>query len=538
MHGAKCLGQLARQPRAMAALAQLAGNSSWRVRATAVEAAGQAIQNALQQGAQTGSSNNGRVPEALAKAIVTAAFEEDAFVAERAGALLPKLLNFGVVDERALETIAKSLADHPEKLESLVSGSSRKVPVPPPLARQQTYPALVNVAKKWLARDEAKDIERAAILLSRFDPTALNDRLGPLIVSNDRAMRMAGLRAAIDSLENYRRTSIEAAVRVWRLHADEAHPRRQPPITPWYETPDAESTTQAINSSQTAARPAEAVSDLIGKIPPAVAAAPRPQTTALDAADEMFGDFPTTETANANAGASKPTQKELASRALPSKWMEYWQGNSAPDRPEWLSACEEPTRALLDSADPQERCAALALWLMLGHTDRTSELMAALQKSKSENQVDSSVIALPQIVSWLPSEQRLVPCKELIAIHGSDSEPIIQIIEQVTVVDDIQLASWLFESMAREPFSEPKLQQQLAAVLLRSLVGFTAETLPGSLSPGDFQFSDKAPYGVARAKKLFAVPGRLQACEWLRERYRDSSSDQQRADRTLGRRTA
>jgi hypothetical protein len=65
--------------------------------------------------------------------------------------------------------------------------------------------------------------------------------------------------------------------------------------------------------------------------------------------------------------------------------------------------------------------------------------------------------------------------------------------------------------------------------MLRTLVGFAAETLPSSLAPADFQFSDKPPYGVTRAKKLFAVPGRLQACEWLREHYRhQGTSDPQR----------
>jgi hypothetical protein len=249
----------------------------------------------------------------------------------------------------------------------------------------------------------------------------------------------------------------------------------------------------------------------------------------LDAASEMFGDFPATETEKTTARAGNPTQKELASRALPSNWMDYWQSNSAQDRPEWLTACEEPTRALLDSADSQERTAALALWLMLGHTEHASELLSALEESKAANRTDTSAIALPQIISWLPSEQRLEPSKQLIAAHGADSEQMIQTLEQITVVDDNQLAAWLFETLEQDAFSDPRLQQQLPAILLRTLVGFAAETLPTSLSPGDFQYSDKAPYGVTRAKKLFAVPGRLQACEWLRERYRESTNDLQRA---------
>ena len=188
---------------------------------TAVEAAGQAIQNALQQG-QTSSSSNGLVPEALAKAIVTAAFEEDAFVAERAGALLPKLLNFGVVDENACENIAKSLADHPEKLESLVGGSSRKS------ACSAAFGTTANLSRIGQRRKEVayprrrKRHRTSSHSTEPFRPNFAQRPIGALIASKDPSMRMAGLRAAIDSLENYRRTSIEAAVRVWRLHADEA----------------------------------------------------------------------------------------------------------------------------------------------------------------------------------------------------------------------------------------------------------------------------------------------------------------------------
>jgi hypothetical protein len=63
----------------------------------------------------------------------------------------------------------------------------------------------------------------------------------------------------------------------------------------------------------------------------------------------------------------------------------------------------------------------------------------------------------------------------------------------------------------------------------QALVGFKADTLPSSLSPGDFQFGAEAPYRVPRAKSLLAVPGRIAACQWLRARYRSISNDRQRA---------
>jgi HEAT repeat protein/thiol-disulfide isomerase/thioredoxin len=524
VHGAKCLGQLARQPQAMDTLAQLARNASWRVRATAIEAAGQAIQNKPQPEAQSwGTSGRASVPEALAQAIVAAAFEEDAFVAERAANLLPTLLNNGVVDEAVLESIAVSFAEHPEKLDSLAAGSSRTTRVRAPAARQQPYPALVNVATMWLAQDEPKNIERAAILLSRFDAAALNDRLGTLIASKEHSMRLAGLRAAIDSLEQYRRTSIETAVRAWRVQSDEASPRRQPAITPWYDDAGA-----ATTSSKNATEPPQTVAaEKLGTTTKNQTA--RSQSSALDAAGEMFGDFPDTQTTSTNNPPGRSPADDPAARALPSKWMEHWQSGLGQKRPAWLTACEEPTKALLDSADFQERTAALALWLMLGHTDRTSDLLSAFDESTAAVRADELIAEPAQLNSWLPSEMRLDQCQDLVAANDADAQRIIETLELVTLVDDPRLAEWIFEDLMQQTQFDVKHRQALAATLLRALVGFSAETLPGTLSPGDFQFSAEAPYGVARSKKPFAIPGRIQACEWLRERYRKSSIDRQRA---------
>jgi HEAT repeat protein/thiol-disulfide isomerase/thioredoxin/tetratricopeptide (TPR) repeat protein len=545
VHGAKCLGQLANQPQAMSTLAQLAGNSSWRVRATAVEAAGQAIQQSTQQAAHVGgAANKGLVPEDLATAIVAAAFEKDAFVAERAATLLPTLLNEGVVDEMALETISKKLAERPEKLETLAGGTSHAARGRITPGGQQSYPALVNVAKKWLTQNEPIDIERAAILLSRLDPTSLNDRLGTLIASKDRSMRLAGLRAAIDSMESYRRTSIEAAVRTWRAQADEANPRRQPAITSWHEFPEAElvpsesanikdlkppheeKSTSKINTSQNTPRTNDDVSDFFAGSPPAKAESPRPNTSALDAASDMFGDFP--EAPNTKAGSGQSAiDDDVASRALPSKWMEHWQSGLPQTRPNWISACEQPTQALLNSTDPSERAAALALWLMLGHTAHGSEMLAAIDDSNKNT--DELAFKLPQLLSWLPGPERLSAFKTLAAENEGDGERIIDVLDQITVIDDPQLAEWVFQKVDQELFSDPKLREQLSTTLLRALIGFTAETLPASLSPGDFQFSPQAPFRVMRSRKPFTLPGRIQACEWLGEHYRKSPSPRQRA---------
>jgi hypothetical protein len=208
--------------------------------------------------------------------------------------------------------------------------------------------------------------------------------------------------------------------------------------------------------------------------------------------------------------------------------MEHWQSGQAENRPAWLNACEEPTQALLESSDLQERTAALALWLMLGHTDRTSEFVAALNQSQETEGANALVFDAAQLASWLPSDERLVLCRKLVAANGEDIQQIIATLEQITVVDDPQLAEWIYERLVQEsiPNTEP---HQLAMSLIRALVGFSAGALPSSNSPQDFEYSAQAPYAVARSKTLVAVPGRIQACEWLRKRYRTGASDRQRA---------
>ncbi len=238
VQGAKCMGQVPSQPRAMTALARLAANASWRVRATAIDAAAQAIQAKVNRPAFSAvRERKSLVPPELANAIVAAGFEHDAFVAERATKLLPSLIRDGVVEDSTLQNIAIALADHPDQLRLIVeSAQGGAHPTYSPSATGVLFPPLVDVAKEWLAHGEPRQIQRAAILLSRLAPTELDNRVGELIASGDRAIRLAGLRAAAHSIEKYRETSIQAAFRL-AAHRGPFAPSGQSEPAPWYDVP-------------------------------------------------------------------------------------------------------------------------------------------------------------------------------------------------------------------------------------------------------------------------------------------------------------
>ena len=204
VHGTKCLGQLPRQPKAMTALARLAANRSWRVRATAIEVAGQAIQTRLQQPiiGPDGSRMSG-VPPELADAILAAALEPDAFVAERAAKVLPNLIQEGGVDASTLDKIATALADHPEQFRLILERIHGEVgSIHRTINFKNLSPPLVRLAKAWLTNANPKETQRAVILLSQLAPTELNDRVGELIASNDATIRLAGLRAVLTRSKN------------------------------------------------------------------------------------------------------------------------------------------------------------------------------------------------------------------------------------------------------------------------------------------------------------------------------------------------
>jgi thioredoxin-like negative regulator of GroEL len=510
VHGAKCLGQLPREPQALSALAQLAAQPSWRVRAAAVEAAGQVIQ-ANPKSRSLSRSKKGAVPPELTAAIVAAAFEEDAFVAATARKLLPRLIESSAGDDDSLELIATALADHPGQFQSIVETSSNNTTFAFWWGRSQSaFTPLAKVAKRWLDDETPEQVRRATILLSRLSPTDLQDRVGNLIASDDRAIRLAGLHAAIQSIESYRATSIAS---------EAANSKSRGLITPWYEVADNE----PAPDEQTPAEgpPSEQLRET------AAADKPVPQSAALEAVGGLFGDLPATvpETESPSDDTSREGEtSEPVVDWMPSDWMSRWQNGDMHKRPNWIAACGAPTQALLASDDADVRTAALALRLVLGHTDHVDQLLSAVHEQAASD------ISLSRLLSWLPADRRFAECQRKFSELDDDSTKRVELLRHATATDDQPLADWVFEQLNDESLSDADLRSSLATVVIQSRVGgFAAEQLSTTLSADDYEYGKQPPYRVVRSNNLPEIPGRVQACDWLRQRFHSASSDRQRA---------
>src|SRR4029079_488910 len=148
------------------------------------------------------------------------------------------LIQQGGADQETLDKIATALADHPEQFAAILDRLQEDAQsIHHNAGSENLFPPLVRVGKSWLTRAESKDVQRAATLLSRLAPNELDNRVGELIASNDRTVRLAGLRAAMHSIEKYREASIKAAVSEWAFRSGQAGSARQTQPTPWYDLP-------------------------------------------------------------------------------------------------------------------------------------------------------------------------------------------------------------------------------------------------------------------------------------------------------------
>jgi hypothetical protein len=404
----------------------------------------------------------------------------------------------------------------------------------------------------------------------------LTDRLPALIGSPEPHMRLAGLRALLDAAAVHRQSQFDQAMSEFQNSALPAMLRSgRKPISPWHDLPPK----PATPAQQVPATPANdalnAISDFFGGAP-ASKAADQPATPsetkittptksnsdAMTAIESLFGDL---TKSNAYAAASKPatidrppdaartTPSVAAASAagdLPSQWMNRWQSGEASTRPEWLKACDGPTEALLTSGNAEERAAAMAAWLVLGHSERVADLLTAVAALQDAKHPSGDELA-KNILSWLPAEARLAECQKRLAAYiksnstklDNEEEPTlvgvmaaIQVAEQqivamlyeATLIDDEKMATWILE-LAAKPDIDDDFRSSLLTVLLRALVGPADSQFLSYLSSDEYTYDTKPPYLVLKTSRPADFPGRREACEWLREKYQHAADDRQRA---------
>jgi hypothetical protein len=261
---------------------------------------------------------------------------------------------------------------------------------------------------------------------------------------------------------------------------------------------------------------------------------PQPANNSIDLVNDLFGGLPDNAPAPVIEESQKSASADELARAIPSIWMKHWQALESDRRPKWIADCDAPTAKLLESADPIERAWAQAIWLALGHTDHVDRLIAIVTESEpadaAADNTPPKLPTLPQILSWLPPAQLAEKAQELILETGDDPDAIIAAMRRCTVIDNEQLADWIFEFAATAPLNGAKSQADLAQVLLRARAGELADRHVSAYFAADqYMYGKDAPYRVSSTNEPVRIAGYFETCEWLRTKYRAAANDRQRA---------
>jgi thiol-disulfide isomerase/thioredoxin len=274
VYATKALGQLGNQGGANACLSRLAGNESWRVRAAALDAIGEAIQSnrsgVLHFPGSTSSQAKDESESDIATAILNRLEDSDSFVVEKASQLLPKILSAGTV-----EPVAEYLLTHPERIKEFTTsqmGYGYGDDAPSEL--------LANQVEKWVDSSEPDRVRAGAVLLSQLKPEKLQKRIVVLAQSEDADVRIAVARSILRNLEDYRSTELERFSGSVHQHSPEVSDGVAKHA--WYEVPESLATLPPKKKAIVAQRNKPSSGELEGDL----------------AVDDMFGSKSTDEGGN------------------------------------------------------------------------------------------------------------------------------------------------------------------------------------------------------------------------------------------------
>ncbi len=230
VYATKALGQLGNQGGANACLSRLAGNESWRVRAAALDAIGEAISSdrsgVLHFSGSSSSQPKDDSQSEVTRAILNRLQDSDPFVVEKASQLLPKIIGSSTV-----EPVAEYLLAHPERMKDFTSSQMGYG-----YGNDAPSTLLANHVEKWVDRAEPERVRAGVILLSQLEPEKLQKRIASLMQSEDADVRIAVAGAILRNMKDYRREGIS------RLKGTIHRP--SPPNSdavarkPWYEVPE------------------------------------------------------------------------------------------------------------------------------------------------------------------------------------------------------------------------------------------------------------------------------------------------------------
>lgn len=571
VYATKTLGTLGTQAGVEAALCRLATNESWRVRAAALDAMKAKLENShsLSYIGFSGESDEDAKSVAIAETVLKATEDSDAFVVERAVALIPL-----VVSKKTAPSVIAFFEKHPGRMADM-----EKVVEPEALA--QTFAPVVEEAFQWLDSKDTAKLRLAASLVSRLQPAALRDRIPELLSSNDPATQVASVRALMACLGQLRDEQLEGELGYWQIQAAK---NKSLTLTPWHQVPDSflalppsnsapERTTSptdeqgsglsifdsffggaASNESPDEApdKAMEASADQDES--DGVAKSDDSEAIAATLTLDLFGleemaevDVSVTE---ANAAekvepesptesiASKPVQR-TEKPVLASQWLAQWhdkssqEGSSQADKPDWVRELEGKLTSLVASTETGERPAAEVLpWLQLallacGHADQMDAVLATASASKADagdQSRDTALLAptFTDVLPWLSSSLRTKALESAgVDWKNVTDARVKDVLNAATVVDDFAVAEWILENAEKAELDADSIAK-IRPFLLRALIGAHADTLNGSVPSSQLEMA-KLQAGVEK------YPHQQKAIDWLAEKYRDAKSDWSKA---------
>lgn len=585
VYATKTLGQLAENEIASKALAAHLDDSRWRVRAAALDA----IQQFLEESSSTSwfSDAPATVPPSITAGVLAALEDEDRFVASKAATVLPYILS---------RDTAEAIADYMLEDETHFATVYESVEE---YRRDGQLQPLSDLAAGWLDGDDSQRTADATRLLTRVAPTKLRYKLADLLESPQREIRIAALRASLPCLEEFREEQLSEERSLWQRFAAREATKQLAAIPLLRPIPDAflrstdeseppsateepsDLAAQGSEGSQTssAADPSEPTSidlvdDFFGAAPATTpdddaatsdtaavvtdeaivdAEAALAERVANDETDEGLNDASDNETEVREGGgllgwvgsifggsAEQPAEPDretnvtwagVAENKLDrdrlgsgSYWMHRWQNErDTIKRPTWMRRCEPLVQDLISSDDPVEQMWAQAVWLAYGNTEQH----AALQQQFDAGALPDDAPRMIDLVSWLPASDRLDWLKQIEVDWNELSKESTEQLRATTQLDLEGAPAWFVEQITEEEVERSESIAAISHLMLEAMLGRdAAQELPIRMAD-EVKLDANQSLSVPKTPMKFA--GQLPAIRWSLEQYKQANSDAQKA---------
>jgi thiol-disulfide isomerase/thioredoxin len=558
VYATKTLGELGSSERASQALVVMAGNPAWRVRAAALDAIKERMEDRRNQYFDPFSGSKKTLPkgfEKLTSSVLRAAKDEDAFVAEKAIALVPSIITTTTAPE-----ICDFLLDNPDRLAVIDKDLSE-------YEREASFSPLTEHLKAMLQDSDPRRSNFAARGLLKFEPKALRNSLPVLLASDDLESRIVGVRSLLVILAGVRDEAVmeSHAANFTRLKGWN-HPERTPlhtvpdsflvlppPTSPAHSEDPTETTVEKelkiaaaddaqlddldifgsfFGGSTDAVSDPEEIAESIPSVNSEADVADDSEATDLDLAMDLFGDIviePETpqvpEAAMLSATDPPESESSLKMDGSTSQWLAKWQTNG-PSKP--FKQCVEVMRERLTAMEADRSDVEIPLielearWLRLGLlacglTEYADAVVAAADSPLSMDNGPTSFGAPTRLDHWpwLREDQRAPELAKLeIDFSKLTSTTETEHLSTITEIDDHTIANWLLNEISALPTMTKRDVSTASMLLLRSL--------SGTIELSDWQSKDQlesGPLAFPQFRSASSIPKYDESVDWICERY-------------------